>query len=121
MHESHHIAALVHISSMGQQHINDLVVVFRGGQVQGSQAIMDPFIDGGALVTQEGSQSPQLALGGGIMVGHVGVLVLSLGVSSSRQKRSHNLLHIPMYSTLSVLIWMYTDAYSYGWILILIL
>lgn len=81
---------------MSQQDLNDQVVVFRGGQVQRSEAIMDPFIDGSALVTQEGSEGTQLAPGGSIVVGHVGVLVLGLGVSSSGQQRSHNLLHMPM-------------------------
>lgn len=84
MQGSHHIAALVHISSVSQQDLNDLVVVFRGCQVQGSEAIMHPFINGSALVTQQGSEGTQLAPSGGIMVGHVGILVLGLGVSSTR-------------------------------------
>lgn len=95
MHESHHIAALVHISAMSQQDFNDQVVVFRGGQVQRSVAIMNAFINGSALVTQQGSEGTQLAPGGGIVVGHVGILVLGFGVSSSGQQRSHNLLHTP--------------------------
>ena len=114
VHDSHHIAALVHICSMGQQHINDLVVVFRGSKMQGGQAVMDPFVDGGALVMQEGSEGPQLAPGGGIVVGHVGVLVLSLGVSSSGQKRSHNLLHIAMYVLSALCVLSYACMWMYG-------
>ena len=80
---------------MGQQDLDDLVVIFRGGQVQGSEAVMDPLVQGGALVLQQGPQGAQHALARSIMVRHVRVLVLRLGVSSSGQKRSHNVLQLP--------------------------
>lgn len=62
--------------------------------MQGGQAIMNPFIDGGALVLEDSPQSPEHALAGSIVMRHVGILVLCLWVCAPEQKCGDNVLQV---------------------------